>query len=98
MKELERSKLEDKLEHMLEHRPTKDELVQQHILADSAADPSLIAKQIELEHHQLADKLDKALHRRPSAEDLVKKHILTGILFLFINRVVIFVEDEIPGQ
>ncbi|KAJ2906393.1 hypothetical protein MKZ38_001753 [Zalerion maritima] len=84
-KELEKHMLADKLDHALQKRPEKDELVEsthanqtipQNILPAGHAAPALQAHQKELEKHMRADKLDHALANRKSPDELVKAGVL----------------------
>ncbi|CAK7226761.1 hypothetical protein SBRCBS47491_006339 [Sporothrix bragantina] len=64
------------LEHYLQNRPDREELVQKNILPDSTAAPSLQAQQKQLEKSMRADSLNDKISHRPSPEELIKKGVL----------------------
>ncbi|KAL9935176.1 hypothetical protein V8E36_006252 [Tilletia maclaganii] len=75
--ELEKHRLEDKLEGSFERRPDREDLIRRGIIKDDAhLAPALQAKAAELERAQLGDKLAGSLGARPEREELVKKGIL----------------------
>jgi len=64
------------LEHHLQNRPNRQELISKNILPDSTAAPGLQEKQKELAKQMRADSLNEKVAHRPAPEALLQKHIL----------------------
>ncbi|KAI9220903.1 hypothetical protein BC828DRAFT_382423 [Blastocladiella britannica] len=64
------------LGHFIQHRPTKDELVQRNILKDDKVAPRLQAAQEELKKKRLEDMLNHKMEQRAPMDKLVDQHIL----------------------
>ncbi|XP_038632904.1 myocardin isoform X2 [Scyliorhinus canicula] len=75
-KSLERAKREDYLKHKIRSRPEKTDLVNMHILHDTAAEGTLQATQMKLKRARLADDLNEKIAQRPGPLELVKKNII----------------------
>ncbi|XP_077183685.1 myocardin isoform X4 [Paroedura picta] len=75
-KTLERTKTEDYLKHKIRNRPAHSELVDMHILQDSATEGSIQATQMKLKRARLADNLNEKIALRPGPLELVEKNIL----------------------
>ncbi|RKP21737.1 hypothetical protein ROZALSC1DRAFT_26880 [Rozella allomycis CSF55] len=85
--ELQRAKLGNSLEHFLEKRPEKDELVNANILkggiqlkakVEINVAPNLVAASLELERAKIEDVLAHKLEKRPEKDELVNLNILKG--------------------
>ncbi|XP_027144959.1 myocardin related transcription factor Ab isoform X6 [Larimichthys crocea] len=78
---LERARTEDYLKRKIRSRPERSELVRMHILevsnAETSAEPSLQAKQLQLKRARLADDLNDKISHRPGPIELVHKNILS---------------------
>ncbi|XP_066470781.1 myocardin isoform X3 [Tiliqua scincoides] len=75
-KRLERAKTEDYLKHKIRNRPKHSELVDMHILQDSAAEGSIQVTQMKLKRARLADNLNEKIALRPGPLELVEKNII----------------------
>uniref|UniRef100_A0A8C4TTP9 Myocardin n=1 Tax=Erpetoichthys calabaricus TaxID=27687 RepID=A0A8C4TTP9_ERPCA len=75
-KSLERSKTEDYLKHKIRNRPERADLVNMHILQDSAAEGPQQATQMKLKRSRLAVDLNEKIALRPGPLELVKKNII----------------------
>ncbi|KAF8245192.1 hypothetical protein K440DRAFT_603893 [Wilcoxina mikolae CBS 423.85] len=76
--DLEKAMAQDSLKKHLANRPTKEELLQKHILPENSnVAPALIAAQRELEKSMLEDSLREKLAQRPKPEDVIEKGILS---------------------
>ncbi|XP_061089247.1 myocardin isoform X2 [Conger conger] len=75
-KSLERSKTGDYLKHKIRSRPDKADLVNMHILQDSATGGSIQATQMKLKRARLADDLNEKIALRPGPLELVEKNII----------------------
>jgi hypothetical protein len=85
--DLQKHIIENQLEHKLAARPTKDDLVQRHILPEHPdAAPLILQKQQELQRALTGDALEHKLAERPARDELVKRHILEKGTFVFCLR------------
>ncbi|XP_075435743.1 myocardin isoform X2 [Ascaphus truei] len=75
-KNLDRAKTEDYLKHKVRNRPEKSDLINMHILQDSAAEGSDQAAQMKLKRARLADDLNEKIALRPGPLELVEKNII----------------------
>ncbi|XP_009960146.1 PREDICTED: MKL/myocardin-like protein 1, partial [Leptosomus discolor] len=75
-KSLERAKTEDYLKHKIRSRPERSDLVNMHILQDSAAEGSIQSTQMKLKRARLADDLNEKIALRPGPLELVEKNII----------------------
>lgn len=75
-KRLERAKTEDYLKHKIRNRPKHSELVDMHILQDSATEGSIQVTQMKLKRARLADNLNEKIALRPGPLELVEKNII----------------------
>ncbi|KAI8150011.1 hypothetical protein BJV82DRAFT_585452 [Fennellomyces sp. T-0311] len=69
MEELSKAKIQDALRHKIDHRPTREELVEQKILEPSMG-PAF---------QKMQDTLASKINERPDPEALVQQGILTDI-------------------
>ncbi|XP_050175489.1 myocardin isoform X1 [Myiozetetes cayanensis] len=76
-KSLERAKTEDYLKHKIRSRPERSDLVNMHILQDSAAEGSIQSTQMKLKRARLADDLNEKIALRPGPLELVEKNIIS---------------------
>ncbi|NXJ77633.1 MYCD protein, partial [Trogon melanurus] len=67
---------EDYLKHKIRSRPERSDLVNMHILQDSAAEGSLQSTQMKLKRARLADDLNEKIALRPGPLELVEKNII----------------------
>ncbi|CCX07934.1 hypothetical protein FPQ18DRAFT_356892 [Pyronema domesticum] len=75
--ELEKQMAQDALKRNLANRPTKEELLQKHILPENSnVAPALQAAQRELEKQMREDALREKLAHRPKPEEVIEKGIL----------------------
>ncbi|KJE93458.1 hypothetical protein CAOG_04246 [Capsaspora owczarzaki ATCC 30864] len=74
--ELKKQRMEDKLNHMIEHRPPVHDLVEHNIIKDGGLAPALQHAHDDLKKHMLEDKLNHKLENRPEVSDLVQQHIM----------------------
>ncbi|XP_075759555.1 myocardin isoform X3 [Pelodiscus sinensis] len=72
----ERAKTEDYLKHKTRSRPEHPDLVNMHILQESAAEGSIQATQMKLKRARLADDLNEKIALRPGPLELVEKNII----------------------
>ncbi|XP_063817022.1 myocardin isoform X2 [Pseudophryne corroboree] len=75
-KNLERTKSEDYLKHKVRSRPERSDLINMHILPDSAAEGSPQTTQMKLKRARLADDLNERIALRPGPLELVEKNII----------------------
>ena len=66
------------LEHHLQNRPQRAELVEKNILPASTAAPGIQANQRELEKSMRADTLNEKIAHRPTPDELIKKGVLNA--------------------
>lgn len=75
--QLERKKTGDFLTKKIRARPSRQQLIQRHILSeDTRVDPSLLEKVGKLERQRIADQLNERLLKRPGPIELIQEHIL----------------------
>ncbi|NXW85657.1 MYCD protein, partial [Alopecoenas beccarii] len=67
---------EDYLKHKIRSRPERSDLVNMHILQDSAAEGSIQSTQMKLKRARLADDLNEKIALRPGPLELVEKNII----------------------
>ncbi|XP_032848015.2 myocardin isoform X6 [Tyto alba] len=67
---------EDYLKHKIRSRPERSDLVNMHILQDSAAEGSIQSTQMNLKRARLADDLNEKIALRPGPLELVEKNII----------------------
>ncbi|XP_075034243.1 myocardin isoform X2 [Mixophyes fleayi] len=75
-KNLERAKSEDYLKHKVRSKPERSDLINMHILQDSAAEGSSQANQMKLKRARMADDLNERIALRPGPLELVEKNII----------------------
>ncbi|KAI7796598.1 putative myocardin-like [Triplophysa rosa] len=75
-KSLERSKTGDYLKHKIRSRPDKSELINMHILQDTASEGPAQDSQTKLKRARLADNLNEKIALRPGPLELVEKNII----------------------
>ncbi|NWU84705.1 MYCD protein, partial [Onychorhynchus coronatus] len=68
---------EDYLKHKIRSRPERSDLVNMHILQDSAAEGSIQSTQMKLKRARLADDLNEKIALRPGPLELVEKNIIS---------------------
>nr|XP_023693021.1 myocardin isoform X1 [Paramormyrops kingsleyae]XP_023693022.1 myocardin isoform X1 [Paramormyrops kingsleyae]XP_023693023.1 myocardin isoform X1 [Paramormyrops kingsleyae] len=73
---IERSKTGDFLRHKIRGRQEKSDLLNMHILRDSATEGSVQATQMKLKRARLADDLNQKIALRPGPLELVEKNII----------------------
>ncbi|KAL5601216.1 hypothetical protein BROUX41_006014 [Berkeleyomyces rouxiae] len=66
------------LENYLQHRPTRDNLINKNILPPSTAAPAIQAHQMELQKSMRADTLNEKISHRPSPDELLQSGVLAN--------------------
>ncbi|KKF94591.1 MKL/myocardin-like protein 2 [Ceratocystis fimbriata CBS 114723] len=66
------------LDNYLQHRPTRDSLVNKNILPPTTAAPAIQAHQMELQKSMRADTLNEKISHRPSPDTLLKSGVLAN--------------------
>ncbi|SPO06163.1 uncharacterized protein DNG_08852 [Cephalotrichum gorgonifer] len=82
------------LEHHLQHRPGREDLIEKNILPDTSAAPALQAHQVELKKHMLADTLNEKIAHRPDSKELVEEGVLSEDPLAARRRYEEAMEDE----